>query len=463
MKEDTSDNEIANLQEKQRELQALRMNTFFRGIGRFDGFRQQSMVMQQRSGYSQVYRYWIMLQNGLDLIHGETSVGVQPIWKLYELWCFLRVKQLVCKVLGIDPHNKEHIQQYIHENTHNAFDLFNGGSLSGCITYTNPKNGDEVEVGYQYSFSRAATGNGNNANKYDMRSATTEQMPDIIMHIHKKEQDITLTYLYDAKYRVKGDGDEQVRNVIDEPVSETLDAMHHYRDAIYYGKRGEKRFSKEIIGGYILFPGRMDEQDMLDKLKRGEKGVPYFLQSIEEVNIGAYPLLPNEESGLLLEDHLRKVLLEETVVEQIEDSVPQRGLHYTRKDVSDKLVYVGYVKPENAEYELFKRNEAKNYYTGSLDFDELDIQSLEYLLPIVAGNVQGVYEIESIGFKKLSKIRPLRRDEKDGLRVVFTLGDFVEVLDKAVSYQKRLHNHEVMSLEEVKERLSEIKSLGVHE
>ena len=134
MKEDTSDNEIANLQEKQRELQALRMNTFFRGIGRFDGFRQQSMVMQQRSGYSQVYRYWIMLQNGLDLIHGETSVGVQPIWKLYELWCFLRVKQLVCKVLGIDPHNKEHIQQYIHENTHNAFDLFNGGSLSGCIT-----------------------------------------------------------------------------------------------------------------------------------------------------------------------------------------------------------------------------------------------------------------------------------------------------------------------------------------
>ena len=55
------------------------------------------------------------------------------------------------------PTNREHIQQYIHENTHNAFDLFNGGSLSGCITYTNPKNGDEVEVGYQYSFSRSCT------------------------------------------------------------------------------------------------------------------------------------------------------------------------------------------------------------------------------------------------------------------------------------------------------------------
>ena len=50
-------------------------------------------------------------------------------------------------------------------------------------------------------------------------------------------------------------------------------------------------------------------------------------------------------------------------------------------------------------------------------------------MPIVAGSVQGVYEIEIIGFKKLSKIRPLRNGEQDGLRVVYALGDFVEVLD----------------------------------
>ncbi len=446
--ESSSDSEIENLKDKQRELQTLRMNSFFRGIGRFDGFRQQSMVMQQRSGYSQVYRYWIMLQNGLDLIQGETSVGVQPIWKLYELWCFLKVKQLVCKVLGIDPLNKEHILKYIHEDTLNAFDLFNGGTLSGGITYINPKSEDRVEVGYQYSFSRSATA--------EMRSATTEQKPDIVMHIHKHDRDITLTYLYDAKYRVKGDGDEQVKNVIDEPVSETLDAMHHYRDAIYYGRRGEKRFSKEIIGGYILFPGRMDEHKLLEKMRNGDKDLPYFLRSIEEVNIGAFPLLPNEDSGLLLEDHLRKVLLDETVLEQIEDSVPQRGLHYTHKDVSEKLVYVGYVKASNPEIELFKTNQAKTYYTGSLDFDELDIQALEYLLPVVAGKVQGLYEIESVGFKKLSKIRQLRNGEKDELRVVFMLGEFVPVLDRMVSAENKLHNHNVISLSEAKNHLSQI-------
>lgn len=318
----TSESEITLLKEKLSDLSILRSNSFFRGIGTFDGFRQQSMVLQQRSGYSQVYRYWIMLQNGLDLIQGNTSVGVQPIWKLYELWCFLKVKQLVCKVLDIDPYNREHIQKYIHEDTQNAFDLFNGGSLTGNITYVNPHNGDLIEVGYQYSFNR-------NASKDEMRSATTEQKPDIVMHIHKNSHNITLTYLYDAKYRVKGDGDEQISTVIDEPVPETLDAMHHYRDAIYYGRRGEQKFSKEIIGGYILFPGRMDEREMLSRIRGKEGKIPYYLKSIEEVNIGAYPLLPNEDSGLLLENHLKRVLLDESIIQQLEVSVPQRGLVYT--------------------------------------------------------------------------------------------------------------------------------------
>jgi hypothetical protein len=350
----TSESEITFLTEKYRELQVLRNSSFFKGIGVFDGFRQQSMVLQQRSGYSQVYRYWIMLQNGLDLIQGDTSVGVQPIWKLYELWCFLKVKQLVCKVLGIDMRNKEHIAKYVHEDTQNAFDLFNGGSLSGNITYVNPANEDLIEIGYQYSFNR---GSGNE----EMRSATTEQKPDIVMHIHKHERDITLTYLYDAKYRVNGDSDVSEEYDADEPVPETLDAMHHYRDAIYYGKRGEQRFSKEIIGGYILFPGRMnDERAMLERIQSGDSHLPYYIQSIKEVNIGAFPLLPNEDSGIILEAHLKKVLLDDSIIQQLEVSVPQRGLRYTPAlpEYND-LVLVGYYKEEE---QLSRIIQNKLYY-----------------------------------------------------------------------------------------------------
>ena len=426
----TSDSEIENLKEKQKELEMLRRNSFFNSIGHFDGFRQQSMVLQQRSGYSQVYRYWIMLQNGLDLIQGETSVGVQPIWRLYELWCFLKLKQLVCKVLGIDVHNKEHLEKYVHEDTQNAFDLFNGGTLSGHITYTNPQNEDLVEVGYQYSFDRKG-------DEHEMRSATTEQKPDIVMHIHKNERNITLTYLYDAKYSVRGDDDATLGgNVQDEPKPETINAMHHYRDAIYYGKRGEQRFSKEIIGGYILFPGRMNEQRLLEQLQDHDEQLPYFLKSIEEVNIGAYPLLPNEESGLLLENHLRKVLLDESIIEQLEVSVPQRGLYYTDtqpKSVESKNVFTVTVRKTDADYQTFLEHKAKKYVMETLP--KVNILESVYLLPMVGGDIDGYYKITRLTIE-------------DG-KMCLKLGEFVSLGNEWVNIFQNMRHGELITMNNV--------------
>ena len=426
----TSDNEIENLKEKQKELEMLRRNSFFNSIGHFDGFRQQSMVLQQRSGYSQVYRYWIMLQNGLDLIQGDTSVGVQPIWRLYELWCFLKVKQLVCKVLGIDVHNKEHLEKYVHEDTQNAFDLFNGGTLSGHITYTNPQNGDLVEVGYQYSFDRKG-------DEHEMRSATTEQKPDIVMHIHKNERNITLTYLYDAKYSVRGDDDATLGgNVQDEPKPETINAMHHYRDAIYYGKRGEQRFSKEIIGGYILFPGRMDEHRLLEQIQNHNEQLPYFLKSIEEVNIGAYPLLPNEESGLLLENHLRKVLLDESIIEQLEVSVPQRGLYYTDtqpKSVESKNVFTVTVRKTDADYQTFLEHKAKKYVMETLP--KVNILEAVYLLPMVGGDIDGYYKITRLTIE-------------DG-KMCLKLGEFISLGNQWVNIFQNMRHGELITVNNV--------------
>ena len=425
----TSESEIKNLREKQNELEVLRRHSFFRGIGLFDGFRQQSMVLQQRSGYSQVYRYWIMLQNGLDLIQGDTNVGVQPIWRLYELWCFLKVKQLVCKVLGIDVHNKEHLEKYVHEDTQNAFDLFNGGSLSGHITYTNPQNGDLVEVGYQYSFDRKG-------DEHEMRSATTEQKPDIVMHIHKKDRDITLTYLYDAKYSVRGDDDANSGRVQDEPKPETINAMHHYRDAIYYGKRGEQRFSKEIIGGFILFPGRMNEQTLLEQMLNHEEHLPYFLKSIEEVNIGAYPLLPNEESGLLLEHHLRKVLLDESIIEQLEVSVPQRGLYYTDtkpKSVESKNVFTVTVRKTDADYLQFTEHKAKKYVMEKLP--TVNILEAKYLLPMVGGDVDGYYKISRLTIE-------------DG-KMCLKLGEYISLGNEWVNFFKNMRHGEIITMNNV--------------
>lgn len=333
----TSSNEIGNLENYLRTIDTFKHNSFFRTIGRFEGFRQESMVLQQRSGYSQVYRYWIMLQNGLDLINGNTSVGVQPVWKLYELWCFLKVKRMVADVLGIDFHNPEDLA-FVHEDTRKMFDPFKGGDLTGNVKYDNRHNGDVVEIGYQYSFSRKV-------NDLQMMSMTSEQKPDIVMHVHKKSG-FTLTYLFDAKYRVYGDDDPSIKTAIDVPVDETLNQMHRYRDAIYYSKDNNNSLSKEVIGGYILFPGRVPEADMLSYIEDETLDkLPYYLKSIKTVNIGAFPLLPNNESGILLQKFLEKVLLQETVNEQIDDSIPQRGLYYLNEEEGVGIVF-GCIKNE---------------------------------------------------------------------------------------------------------------------
>lgn len=312
---DISDSERNDLRDYLQELNALQHNAFWRSIGRFEGFRQESMVLQQRNGYSQVYRGWLLLQNGLDLISGSTSIGVQPIWKLYELWCFLEVKRISCEILELDPRNPEDLP-FITDKSCNAFELFKGGDLSGTLELTNKNNGDKIEIGYQYTYARDAV-------RDELSSMTVEQRPDVVMNIRKADG-FVLTYLFDAKYRVKGDESNESLIHGDYPEDDTLNQMHRYRDAIYYGSRKAYNFSKEVIGGYILFPGRLDEQGILD----GSAAKPYYIKSIDSVNIGAFPLLPNETSGILLKEHLRKIILEVSVFDQIKDAVPQKGLQY---------------------------------------------------------------------------------------------------------------------------------------
>lgn len=469
-------------------IHKLQHNPFFRTIGKFEGMSQDSMVLQSRAGYQQVYKDWIKLRRGIDLYNGASNIGTLQIWEIYELWCFIKMKRMVKQILHIEKENPQY-ERLVSEPAGSLLNPFSNSRMEHVVTFRYPTpedddnsewasqvrahEGDVVTLHYQHTFNRR------NSDAFGVHTATTEQRPDIVLNISRKDgKDILLTYLYDAKYRVISDnrldkGIEQsdldeMRELQggDYPPSDAINQMHRYRDAIYYGSDRKKHSSKEVIGGYILFPGRGDNETIAKR---------YYSSSVESVNIGAFPLLPKsksrkehfgheDEDSPQLYDHLEDLLLRRNLTsEYVEKAIPQRGLHYTKKETTEKNVYVGYVKTDNPEINLFRENTAKNYYTGSLDFDELDIQSLEYLLPIVAGSVQGVYEIESIGFKKLSKIRPLREGEQDGLRVVFALGDFVQILDKMTSVQKRLHNHKVLSLVDAKEKLGEIRSLGIHE
>ena len=330
----------------------LQSDKFFRKVGEFEGFRQESAILQQRTGYSQIYKAWLMLKNSLDLVEGKTDIGMKKIWELYEIWCFLIMKRLIAKVLNIDLSDKERIE----ENKGEMLDTFTQSELSHTIVF-HADNGDKVKLEYQHTYNRRS--------EDSFKTTTTEQRPDIVVSITKPDG-FVLTYLYDAKYRVQDDNtdvnlDKDVDiDIADYPLPDAINQMHRYRDAIYYAmKEDERPRGKEIIGGYILFPGRVKGDEKINNR--------YFIQSIDKVNIGAFPLLPAEaESGdtyvecNLLERHLRKILLENSVNEHIKDSIPQKGLAYSlAPEDENMLVLVGFCKDEHQWNAVLKN---KMYY-----------------------------------------------------------------------------------------------------
>lgn len=80
------------LEDYQRQFKRLETSPFFQKVGEFEGFRQESAILQQRMGYSKIYKAWLMLKNSLELIDGKTDIGMKQIWELYEIWCFLVMK-----------------------------------------------------------------------------------------------------------------------------------------------------------------------------------------------------------------------------------------------------------------------------------------------------------------------------------------------------------------------------------
>lgn len=405
---DMDDAERKSLEEYNSMFRRLESSPFFRKVGEFEGFRQESAILQQRTGYSQIYKAWLMLKNSLDLVEGKTDIGMKKIWELYEIWCFLVMKRLVAKVLNIDLADMERIE----ENKGEMLDTFAKSELSHIILF-HADNGDMVRLEYQHTYNRRS--------EDSFMTTTTEQRPDIVLSITKPDG-FVLTYLYDAKYRVQDDNtdvnlDKDVDvDLADYPLPDAINQMHRYRDAIYYAmKEDERPRGKEIIGGYILFPGRADG----DKINSR-----YFVQSIDKVNIGAFPLLPAEAEGGngyvqcdLLEKHLRKILLEDSVMEHIKDSVPQKGLTYSlAPDDKDVLVLVGYCKDERQWNAVLKN---KMYYvragmvSGSLRLVP-GFEHSKYVL-LYNKNQKAMYEL-SVGGPRLVSGEELQKKGFDALR-----------------------------------------------
>lgn len=280
------------------ELQQIKNNPFFRGISRFDGLRQVSLILQRAPGYAEMMRIYGILNALYDLQDGLYGLETKNIADLYELWCFIEVKNQVAAALGVD---KKEIR---HTNRSEMGKWFGEDPKKGkqsCIVIESKDKTVRLEVLYN----AASVFSGKSGIEQTVAPTGGEQRPDIVMRLVREfgtEKAFKLTYIFDAKYRLD---DEDRAFGVGAPPPDAINQLHRYRDAIYYGEmksgaEDDAEIKKEVIGGYVLFPGTGSAEDIRSTT---------LYKSIDKVNIGALPLRPGYEIGKnFLRDFIRELI-----------------------------------------------------------------------------------------------------------------------------------------------------------
>ena len=382
-------------------LKRLQHHPFFRTIGRFKGISQESMVLQKATGYSQVYRTWNLLRRAYSLNDGLYRLQTKDIATLYEIWCFIEVSHIVKAQLHLDDEDVEHRKRMemngifsweLGKGEHSRI-LFRKDGVELAELVYNPKNADTEN---------------DNVGMKDLVVPTVPQKPDIVLQLTKNDlqQGMKMTYLFDAKYRIEGKD-----KGVDVPPEDAINQMHRYRDAIYYKDYDANALKKEVIGGYILFPGDGEPNDV---------AVSKFYKTIKEVNIGAFPLRPKDvENRKLLENFIDE-LIHTKSYETIAHVIPQKGAYV---EVGNRVL-IGLVKEDNRLFQAFMDGTATLYYSGKQFPTTIALQDLHFFMPYIKGKgIRDVYEIVKVRTITGKEAKQTDKDDADSkaLRLAFEL------------------------------------------
>ena len=382
-------------------LKRLQHHPFFRTIGRFKGISQESMVLQKATGYSQVYRTWNLLRRAYSLNDSLYRLQTKDIATLYEIWCFIEVSHIVKAQLHLDDEDVEHRNRMemngifsweLGKGEHSRI-LFRKDGVELAELVYNPKNADKEN---------------DNVGMKDLVVPTVPQKPDIVLQLTKNDlqQGMKMTYLFDAKYRIDGKD-----KGVDVPPEDAINQMHRYRDAIYYKDYDANALKKEVIGGYILFPGDGEPNDV---------AVSKFYKTIKEVNIGAFPLRPKDvENRKLLENFIDE-LIHTKSYETIAHVIPQKGAYV---EVGNRVL-IGLVKEDNRLFQAFMDGTATMYYSGKQFPTTIALQDLHFFMPYIKGKgIRDVYEIVKVRTITGKEAKQTDEDDADSkaLRLAFEL------------------------------------------
>ncbi len=251
-----------------RPIEELRNHSLFKAVGAFTSMSHESLVLQQKDGYAQVYRIWHMLSQHLETLGNGASISMKPVSEIYEVWCFLVLKQMLLSLGFVE------VATPFHRVKSDNLELHTQDGYCGTFNLIRD-DGISIKLAHKPRFDENST---------PLRTWNCTQIPDILMEVGFADGN-GFYWVFDAKYRIeskqKPDGKDRVPQ-------DAINQLYPYREALFYMHESEQPINKSraIFGAYALYPGLFSNQTA-DNCSENP-----FAAGIEETGVGAFPLLP---------------------------------------------------------------------------------------------------------------------------------------------------------------------------
>ncbi|WP_028590876.1 restriction endonuclease-like protein [Paenibacillus massiliensis] len=360
-----------------------------------------SLVLQMAPGYREVYRNYLMLMKGLSIQNDLFRISMKDLAKLYEYWCFLKIHDLLSQKYELLT------QDMIKVDRTGLFVTLDRRQKAKMV-YKNSLNGEIFTLYY-------------NALPKGDHSETLGQQPDNVLTLKKNEAAVEYKYIFDAKYRLNPayEGTSYFRDYkMPGPEEDDINTMHRYRDAIVYTDTHSRELERSMFGAYVLFPYHDEARFQEHK----------FYKSIELINVGAFPFLPN--STKLMEAFLDEIIMD-SPEKAYERSIRPRGTKsYYQNKLNGRNVMVGSLR-EKSQLELALKHEFYHIPLENISDHKL-LTQIEYVAlyqsrsQFLSTGETGIYwygkvvDWKVVRRKEITE-RPYRRGTEDKLYVKFTV------------------------------------------
>ncbi|WP_308637854.1 restriction endonuclease-like protein [Paenibacillus silvisoli] len=341
-----------------------------------------TIVLQMAPGYRDVYRNYLMLMKGLSIQSDLFHLSMKDLAQLYEYWCFLKIHDLLSR-------KYELLKQDIIKVNRTGIFVTLDKTQKAKVVYRNPKNGEEFTLYY-------------NTLPLGEKTHTVAQRPDNVLTLKKNDSKTVYKYVFDAKYRLDPayEGTPYSRNYkIPGPEESDINTMHRYRDAIVCEEERGDGIERSMFGAFVLFPYHDEEQYKEHR----------FYKSIQLVNVGAFPFLPNATK--LMEAFLDEIISDSPERSYERATRPSGTKTYYQNQLSGRNVLVGSMRRVEQLDEALKHS----FYHVPLEnlTDHTVLSQLEYV-----ALYQSVKQFESQGrgsgiqwYGKIKDWKVLRRSE----------------------------------------------------